>query len=92
LKTEKIDPTPIPQPRVNLRILPFGKLTLVTEGADERAEEEEISPVYGEPGTTSIDSVDITFSGRIYRAPKTTGASTKPLSLSKDFARLPNYR
>lgn len=73
MKTEKTDPTPIPQPRVNLRILLFGKLTLVTEGADERAEEEEISPVYGEPGTTSIDSVDITFSGRIYRAPKTTG-------------------
>ena len=73
MKTEKTDPTPIPQPRVNLRILPFGKLTLVTEGAGDRAEEGEASPVYGEPGTTSIDSVDITFSGKVYLSPKTTG-------------------
>jgi hypothetical protein len=68
--TEKMDPTS--KPRINIRILPFGQLTLVTEGIIEGIEENKY-PVYGEPETTNIDSIDITFSGKIYRAPKTTG-------------------
>jgi len=61
------------QPRMNIKIHPFGRFTMTTQDCEEQLPEKQNTPIYGELGTTNIDSIDITFSGDVYKPPKTTG-------------------
>jgi len=46
---------------------------MTTQDCEEQLPEKQNTPIYGELGTTNIDSIDITFSGDVYKPPKTTG-------------------
>ncbi len=59
---------------VNVKIIPFGHISIEIEGhKEEKKEEEKELPVYLEPKTTNPQLIEITFDGENYSVPKTTG-------------------
>jgi hypothetical protein len=59
---------------IKFSIIPFGHVSIQTEGREEEKElREKEQPVYIEPKTTNPEMIEITFDGGNYTVPKTTG-------------------
>lgn len=66
----------VPEAKVNInfKILPFGHAQIEIKGGEVRREGRlERTPEYSEPKTTNQQVIEITFGGKEYRTPKTTG-------------------